>query len=123
MKIYANLIDENKTLVMYRVKYSVSTVKNYRTDCYKYYIGYEEDIVDNLQIIGDFYKYIDRTHNSKELVRQHLDTKINSIKYMRKLNSNSDENGKYILAHNVDSISEVVFSDSFFFIKNVVKVG
>lgn len=123
MKIYANLIDNEKNLVMYKIKYSASTLKNQKVDSYKYYIGYEEDINDNLQIVGEFYKYIDRTHNNKVVFDKHLDIQINSIKFIKNLNVYEDENGKFIAAHKVKNMSEIIFSDSFFFVKNVMKVG
>lgn len=123
MKLYINTVDQNKTLVLYKIKYKVATVKNKKMDSKKFYIGYAEDIQDNLQLVNEFYRYLEKTHYKRNLMQQHLDTDISSITYIKDLRVEQDEKGMYISINNTDNPYYVFFGESFYYEKNIVKAG
>lgn len=123
MKLYINTVDQNKTLVLYKIKYKVATVKNKKMDSKKFYIGYAEDIQDNLQLVSEFYRYLENTHYKRNLMQQHLDTDISSITYIKDLKVEQDEKGMYVSINNTENPYYVFFGESFYHEKNIVKVG
>ena len=123
MKLYLNTVDQNKTLVLYKIKYKVATVKNKKMDSKKFYIGYAEDIQDNLQLVSEFYRYLENTHYKRNLMQQHLDTDISSITYIKDLKVEQDEKGMYVSINNTENPYYVFFGESFYHEKNIVKAG
>lgn len=123
MKLYVNKIDTNKSLVLYKIKYRISTVRNNRLDFYKYFVAYEEDIKDNLQIVDEFFRYLRRIYNSRDLCKKYLDVNINSVNFVEQLKVSYDSGGMYVNIEQENDKRNVAFSDSFFFVKNVIKVG